>query len=270
MRDRAVAIPGTAPMGPDFTLTKWYMDVVDEHQNAYIGYWVALTWRKLQLQGDHHLLRTARDGVTTHGGLSALPPPTCESDTQIRWRSDEYTGLWSAAADPIRATLFQSERGAIRWECLMPKARGEIDLPQLSIRGWGYLERLEMTLPVWDLPFNRLYWGRCHTANHYLVWIQWSGATSQSLAWHNGLCLSDLTITDRLIETSECRLTIDHRVPLRQGQLISTIFRPLGAVTKLLPRPAFMAHERKWLGHGTLHVEAGSEPATILYEEVTW
>jgi len=253
-----------------FALTKWYMDVVDERLNTYIGYWLTLTWRKLRLQGHHQLLRTAHDGVSSHGGLSNLPPPAGEDGSHLRWRSDDATGLWTAAADPIAATLFRSESGEIRWQCLMPKARGQVELPQLSLRGWGYVERIDMTVPIWSLPFKRLHWGRAHTANHSLVWIQLAGATSQSLAWLDGCGLTDLVIADTRIETSACRLAIDQNIPLRHGPLISTVFRQLESVTKLLPRSAFMAHERKWVGQGQLHVGATSEPATVIHEEVTW
>jgi hypothetical protein len=258
------------PRSSDFALTKWYMDVVDEHQNVYIGYWLALTWRKLQLHGHRHLVRTTRDGVTDCGGWNALPAPVWDGATHVRWSHDDLSALWTAEADPIEATLFQSERGEIRWRCLMPKARGLIELPQLSVRGWGYVERLETTVPAWNLPFDHLYWGRCHTADHTLVWIRWSGETSQALAWHNGCGVADLAIADAEIRTSECRLTIEERVPLCDGRLLSRFFRPLDAIAGLLPRSALRAHERKWVGQGTLHVRDTSEPATILYEEVTW
>jgi len=270
MVDSKAARISAAASSSGFSLTKWYLDVVGERQDVYIGYWLALAWHNLRLQGHHQLLRTAHDGVSSHGGLGVLPPPDVEGDGRVRWQSDGATGLWTAAADSIGATLFQSELGEIRWQCLMPKARSEVHLSDRSIHGWGYVERIDMTVPVWSLPFERLYWGRCHTANHYLVWIQTSGASSQSLAWHNGRLLADLVISDTLIRTSECRLTIEQRVPLRQGPIISTIFAPLKEVTSLLPRPAFMADERKWLGQGTLHLDDLSEPATILYEEVTW
>ena len=253
-----------------FALTKWYLDVVDERLNVFIGYWLALTWGTLRLQGHHHLLRTERDGVTSHGELDDLPPPAWDDDSRLRWRSDDAAGLWTAAAEPIAATLIRSERGEIHWQCLMPKARGRIDLPQHSLRGWGYVERIDMTVPIWSLPFERLHWGRAHTASHSLVWIQLAGATSQSLAWLDGRPLTDLVVADTRIETSACSLTIDQNIPLRHGPLISTVFRPLESVTRRLPRSAFMAHERKWVGCGRLHVGSSAEPATVIHEQVTW
>jgi hypothetical protein len=267
---RKAEAAGMARRFPEFALTKWYMDVVDEHQTVYIGYWLSLAWRKLKLRGHHQLLRTARDGVKHHGAFGALPAPMQGGDARIRWHAGDATALWTAAAAPIEAMLHQSALGEIRWRCLMPKAHGRVELPQRSITGWGYVECIEMTLPVWNLPFQHLYWGRCHTANHCLVWIQWSGASSQTLAWHDGRCLTDLVIADDAIRTSEWRLTIDRRLLLRDGTLLSSLFGPLGHVPRLLPRSVLLAHERKWVGQGRLHVQGGSEPATILYEEVAW
>jgi hypothetical protein len=264
MTDGRAANASTAPRSPDFTLTKWYMDVVDEHLNAYIGYWVELKWRQVRLQGDHHLLRRAEDGVTTHGGLSTVPPPTRETEARVRWRPRHGSGLWSAAAEPITATLFESDRGAIRWECLMPKARARMDLPQLSIEGWGYVERVELTVPAWNLPFERLLWGRAHTPGHSLVWIRSTGIAAHSLAWYDGSPVADLVVVEDRIQTSACRLDIEQAVPLRQGFLRNTIFHPLPVVTKLLPGSTFRAHERKWVARGTLHGPATPEPATVL------
>ncbi len=215
-------------------------------------------------------MRTARDGVTTRGGLSAVPPPDDTDGASIRWAAEQATGLWSAVAEPIRATLFESDRGAIRWECLMPKARARMELPQLSIEGWGYVERLELTVPAWDLPFERLLWGRAHTAGHSLVWIQSTGAAAHSLAWYDGSPVTDLVVREDRIQTSTCRVDIEQAVPLRRGPLHATIFHSLPAVTKLLPRPAFLAHESKWVARGLLHGPAAPEPATLIYEEVTW
>ena len=270
MTDGRATNASTDPRSSDFTLTKWYMDVVDEQLNAYIGYWVALKWRHVRLQGDHHLLRTAEDGVRTHGGLSNVPPPIREGEARVRWHPRHGSGLWSAAADPITATLFDADLGAIRWECLMPKARARMDLSQLSIDGWGYVERIELTVPVWDLPFERLLWGRAHTAGHSLVWIQSAGVAAHSLAWYDGAPVTGLDVRDDRIQTSACRVDIEQAIPLRRGPLHATIFHRLPAVTKLLPRPAFLAHEHKWVARGLLHGPAAPEPATLIHEEVTW
>jgi hypothetical protein len=77
-------------------------------------------------------------------------------------------------------------------------------------------------------------------------------------------------LQDGSLRTAAAHLTIEERQPLRQGRLISTVFSAFEKVALLLPPAAFLALEQKWIGRGCLQTSAGIEPATIIFEEVTW
>ncbi len=254
----------------DFSLKKWYLDAADDQGNVYIGYWISLRWRELRLHGYQQLWHTPQSGVKTQKSLTQKPPPVWQSENQLSWQPKTAKSIWDSAAPGISETLLSTDQGDVQWQCTQPKAKAKIQLPSLAFSGWGYTECIDTTLPVWKMPFKTLYWGRCHTANHYLVWTKWDGAMSNNLLWHNGQRITDWVITDRHIKGPDFQLTIDQSIPLREGRLISTVFGSFGKVTRLFPKSTFLADEHKWYGRGRFETQTGSEPATIIYEEVFW
>ena len=270
MKGRTLHARRWANVMKDFSLKKWYLDSADDQGNVYIGYLVSLQWRHLELHGYQHVWRTPSNGIHTQGGLTKQPLPVWENKHRLIWQPHQLTASWDSVADGIDETLCCTDQGEITWHCTQPKAKAQIHLPHLSFSGWGYTECIEMTIPVWELPFQKLYWGRCHSENHYLVWIKWDGSTTQQLMWHNGKRATDLTITATQISGSDWQLTLGENIPLRQGTLISTVFHPYHKVTRLLPEATFLAEEHKWYNLGQLESQTGSEPAVSIYEEVVW
>jgi len=253
-----------------FSFKKWYLDAADDQGNVYIGYWVSLHWRSLTLYAYQHLWRTSQEGVKTQGGLTRQPTPFLENDKRLVWKPQNLNATWDSAAARLDQQLLKSEKGEIKWQCIQPKAKVNIELPRISFSGWGYTECIEITIPVWKLPFKTLYWGRAHSENHYLVWIKWESPTTQSLVWHNGQRGTDLIITGHQISSSDIRLKVGENTTLRQGKLISTIFQPFSKIKKLLPTRTFLADEQKWYSRGQLETKTNSEPAIIIHEKVTW
>jgi len=254
----------------DFSLKKWYLDAADLQGNVYIGYHVALKWQHLELHGYQHVWRTLENDTQSQGGLTKQPLPVWEDKHRLIWQPHHLTATWDSEAGRIDETLYCTDEGEITWHCLQPKAHAQIHLPHLVFSGWGYTECIEVTIPVWQLPFDHLYWGRSHSENNYLVWIKWEGATTQQLVWHNGKRATDLTITNTQIWGSDCLLALGENIPIRQGKLISTVFQPYHHVTRLLPEATFLADERKWYNLGQVVSQTGSEPAVSIYEEVVW
>ncbi len=253
-----------------FSLKKWYLDAADQQGNVYIGYHVALHWRHLELYGYQHVWHTSEKGTQSQGGLTKQPLPVWEQKQRLIWQPHHLTATWDSVADQIDETLYCTDQGEITWHCTQPKAHAYIRLPHLTFSGWGYTECLEMTIPVWELPFDHLYWGRAHSENHYLVWIKWEGASSQQQVWHNGSRATDLMISATHIQGSDCQLILGENIPFRQGKLISTVFKPYHRVTGLLPEATFLADEHKWYNLGQLESNTGTEPAISIYEEVLW
>lgn len=254
----------------DFSLKKWYLDSADHQGNLYIGYLLSLQWRTLELHGYQHLWRTPRNGIQTQGGFTQQPLPIWENKQRLSWHPRHLHATWDTIADGLEETLLTTDQGEITWHCAQPKARATIHLPALSFTGWGYTECLEMTLPVWKLPFTQLFWGRCHSENHCLVWITWNGPTARHLLWHNGKLQADWAMSDHHMTGSGWQLTLRETLPIRQGKLLSTIFQPYSHITRLFPEATFFADERKWYSLGQLESQTGSEPAIVIHEEVEW
>ncbi|MGO8950411.1 MAG: hypothetical protein ACLQUY_22670 [Ktedonobacterales bacterium] len=254
----------------DFHLKKWYLDGADDQGNVYIGYQISLRWRNLQLHGYQHLWRTPQHGVKTRGGLTEQPAPVWEDQNRLIWQPDSLQASWDTVDDSIEETLYSTDHGEIRWQCTQPRADMSVHSPHFSFKAWGYTECIDMTIPVWKLPFKTLYWGRCHSKNHCLVWIEWSGATEQNVVWHNGRRSTGVVIEDGRISGPDFAVKLGEDIPLRQGPLISTVFKSFGNVTKLLPRATFLADEHKWYNRGQLETASSSEPAVTIYEEVFW
>lgn len=254
----------------DFLLKKWYLDIADEKGNVYIGYWACLKWGKLKIDGSHHLRRSDRKGIETQIELIKETPPKRAPKNQLIWQTNKLKASWRSGNKSIKEVLFSSPRGKIIWQCIQPKSFANIESSNLSFSGQGYAERIDITLPIWDLPFNTLYWGRCHTDNHYLVWIKWSGKTDQSLVYFDNNRSCDFKIKKNKIIGDGFCLAIRENFPLRQGKICSTIFGRFGKIIEFFPEKTFLAHESKWYGRGTLHMPAGEESATIIYEKVVW
>lgn len=254
----------------DFILKKWYLDAADDQGNVFIGYWASLQWKKIILHGYQLIQRSQKGGIKTQGGFTKQPEPFFENDHHLIWQPKNLKSSWKSSDDSINEVLFKSNKGDIKWRCLQPKAKTRIQLPDLSFEAEGYTELIEIKIPVWDLPFKTLYWGRAHSENHYLIWIKWDGATKQNIVWFDGKRSNDLEITNDLIYGSNFQLKLGENIPLRQGELISTIFKPFTKIVKLFPKSTFLADEHKWFNQGIIMANSISEPATIIYEKVLW
>lgn len=254
----------------DFKLIKWYLDAADNQGNVFIGYWASLQWRKITLHGYQLFQRSQKGDIKTQGGFAKQPEPFFQNNHHLVWQPKNLKSSWESSDSKISEVLFKSGKGNIKWQCLQPKAKAEIQLPELSFEGAGYTELIEITIPIWDLPFKTLNWGRAHSENHYLTWIKWNGATKQNIVWFDGKRSNNLEITDDLIYNSNFQLKLGDNISLRQGKLVSTIFKPFTKIVQLFPKSTFLADEHKWFNQGIITTNSISEPATIIYEKVLW
>ncbi len=254
-----------------FWLKKWYVDAADAGGNVFIGYSAAARWKKLSLHYYEHLWRTAAGAVASKSAFASRAAPAWQAAGRLSWSSPDLQAEWISTGTPqLSERLLDTARGSIIWRCFQPKARATITLAGLSFSGWGYTECLELTIRPWQLPFNKLYWGRCHSDHHYLVWIKWDGPTRQSLLWHDGECTAEFDLSSTGISTNSIALELQTRSALREGLIRSTVFRSLGKIAALVPAQALSIDEHKWFGTGRVVAEGHSEPATAIYEEVIW
>jgi hypothetical protein len=253
----------------DFFLKKWYLDAADDQGNVFIGYWITLRWRALSLSGYQYLWHSPGLGVITQSEWKRQPEPVWQDPGFLVWHSKNLKANWKSAADSIGTTITLS-KGEVVWQCLQPKAKANIELPHFSFSGWGYTEYININVPIWNLPLKTLYWGRSHSDNHYLVWIKMEGLTQLYAVWCDGKPDNNLSISDTQIRGSNFNLELGENVPLRKGQIISTVFRPFKNIIKLFPPKTFLMDEQKWYNLGMIKTDNTPEKAITIYEKVIW
>ncbi len=267
----ATVEPIRAAASSGFWLRKWYLDAADERGNVYIGYWAAVRWKKLSLHYYEHMWRTPEAGMASRSAFKLTTAPAWQSGTRLSWKTTEASAEWiSSCGAAINERLLETPHGCIDWHCCLPKARASIELPGLAFSGWGYAECLVMSVPAWELPLSRLYWGRAHSQDHYMVWIQGDGLTRSSLLWHDGQCDTRFDLSPRSVTAGAISLQVDNCWTLRKGPIRSTVFRPLGKLLAKVPARALLVDEHKLAGTGVIVADGESQPATAIYEEVRW
>jgi hypothetical protein len=189
----------------------------------------------------------------------------------FHWRTAHVDATWRPSETPrLSETLLDTEQGRIEWTCLLPRARATVRSPRLSVEGWGYVERLELTLPPWGLPLETLHWGRCLSDHHSLVWIRWDGPDPRRLLWEDGRRGTEYELTERGLVAPGARWEIESAMTLRTGTIGATVLRPFRRLLRLLPDAVTRIDEHKRFARGVLHVGGASEPATAITERVTW
>jgi len=242
---------------PAFELSKWYLDAVGEDGEVFIGYRADLRLRRLAVSYASALTAGARGARTRSTVRPGKEPDFFEG--ALAWAEPKLAvaAAWRGAARPISRTLYESPEGAVRWHCLLPSARAEVACDGVVLRGFGYAERLSMTIPPWRLPIDTLRWGRFLSPEHSAVWIDWEkesdgrtwifvdGTEVQGKASEEGI----------LFEGGRVGLPASGRLVLRDGRL-SHLLRNL----RLPLSPSALAiHETKWRTPGVL--ECAGAPA---------
>jgi len=245
---------------PNFELSKWYLDAVGEDGEVFIGYRAALRWRRLQasyaaaLTGGAHETRTA-------SSVRSEEEPVLRMGS-LAWEAPalELQGTWTGNAPALLRTLYECPGGSVVWACLFPRAEAGVRIGARNIRGLGYAERLEMTLPPWRLPLETLRWGRFLSPDRFVVWIDWQ-APERSRTWVfvDGQEEREARVSEEEIsfEGGRLRLPQAGRLQLRDGRL-SHLLRSLSLPLSLLCR-ARAIHETKWRTRGIL--ECAGAPA---------
>jgi len=231
------------------SLTKWYLDCVDDAGNVCIAYWARLAWKKLSIAYSSVLFNGA-----SRDHLFAVAPPRLEGD--------ELT--WSATPLDVEVSMRrltpayeESLIDGVTWRCEMPSAETTITYNGTTIRGCGYAELLRLDVAPWKLPIDELRWGRFAGAAAAMTWIEWRGPHPLTRTLVNGV--RDETATTRL-STHDARI-------IRDAHLGDTIAIP-GLV---LPRRIARTREVKWCARAT--VTAGDrivDRGWAVYETVSF
>jgi len=248
--------PPASPAAPGrtgFSLCKWYMDAVGPDGHAAIAYWAAVRWGPLAFTYSGLLETSPSAPVRSTSTARRCAPPEFV-DGLLTWSSPRLgvCARWESAAPPYRSTLLSGPQGAVDWACLLPRARARLSTPSGTIQGWGYAERLTLTMRPWRLPIDELSWGRFLNDDASIVWIRWRGPEPRMLVLRDGRELAEPQIQDGGIIWPGGRLTLSPGRTLRHGALGSTVLASHSLLRAMTPRTMRALREHKSLSRAEL------------------
>jgi len=254
-----------------FHLRKYYLDCIGPDGSVVIGYVARLRWGPLSLSYAA-LLECAADGTRRERHTWSRVPEPVVTGRGLSWECDALgvRGSWQDPTDELDAVLPDEHSGFVQWRVLAPRAVARLEQAGLPpLLGYGYVERLELVLEPWRLPFDTLHWGRFHSEHDVLVWIGWDGEVPLRHCTHNGELLSGASFGERVLSFEpgrELRLTSSRTV--HDAPVVAAI----GGLPRVLRRvpPSFMAaREVKWVSEARLST-TGRPPAAgwALHERV--
>ena len=257
----------------DFLVSKWYADVIDAQTgNVVILYHSELTWKKLGLRFSNSLQFLNRKKLHSVASFTTHFNPTLTGNL-LSVNDAKITGQWTALRVKITEKLFEDSSGYILWECFMPLAEGNVRFGQKNrnFQGFGYVERLIFSVKPWEMPITVLRWGRFLSENQSVVWIRWEGKAERNLIFHNGQKYTDGQIEDDEVRFGSFRLLLTEKCTLRNGSLITTVFRKFGWLKKLFPEGILNLQECKWQTRSQLYQNQDIiSTGWTIHERVEW
>lgn len=264
-----------------FHLSKWYLDCIADDGSALIGYWARLRWGSLALEYAAALVAPA-GGEPRQFHILRSPSPALVGN-RCTWRCEplHLDGEWTAETAPVCVDLLKTPAGGIRWSVHQPRAQARICLSGAAgideLRGLGYVEELELTIPPWRLPFDLLLWGRFLAPDHALVWVEWQKGdaveTRRRFAVLDGALEEQPEIGEQGVRLPVAAGELTLRAPrrLREGLIAATVLSAIPGLVGLLPGSFRRAHESKRLSPGVLRLP-GQAPAEgwSIHEVVKW
>ena len=251
-----------------FELSKWYLDCVTDAGEVAIAYTGRVRWGRLSFHYSS-VLESAEGRVKVRHSLRAPREPVVNNGS-IHWRANalHVDAEWHADSAPLCETLLDDESGLIAWHCLMPRARARFGLRS----GFGYAERLTLTVPPWKLPIDTLRWGRFSSASDWIVWIDWRGAHPQRRVYWNGTLAPVDELGDEKIRFADgALLAMDRSLTIRDGALGSTVLAAIPVMGRTFPARLLRVTESKWRSRARLEFPHG--PAVegyAIHERVSW
>jgi hypothetical protein len=227
-------------------LTKWYLDCVSEAGEVSIAYWARFTWKRVSVSYSAILFEG-----TTHEHLFSSDPPQIDGDI-LTWTNEslQCSATLRRRSPRYAAPLLASRDGIVEWRCEMPAADADIRIAGRDLRGRGYAEVLELTIPPWRLPIDELRWGRYGGDGVSLVWIEWRGSHPLSVILLNGESVVG-SVRDDSVIAEDLTLSIDRGSVIREARVGESL-RSIVALRSLLPKRLLRARETKWCARGTI------------------
>lgn len=246
-----------------FRLSKWYFDGISEDGRVLIAYSARLQWGGFSVPYSSYLYLPPQGPCRVKSRFSAVSEPQ-EDGRRITWEDGGFRlqGTWEGQAPPLEATLFESEEGSVQWHCRQPAARCRILLgDEAPLEGWGYAERLDMSIPPWKLGFQTLRWGRFAHPEAPLVWIDWSGPVNRQWVFDGRERVGHAVVHDAYVELPPVnkRLVLKDPVVLEETlkirEVVGSLLRWLPGFDGVAPLAFLNAREVKWRSAGRLVVD---------------
>lgn len=236
-------------------MEKFYLDVVGADGSGCIGY--ATKIASAGLLSPAALLMWSADEnepVTQMHTLRSRLPAFDDGAWQWRCPSLSVSGTWRVRAEPVEQTLWSGAQGSVIWDNFAPRAEVVLHVGERQLEGWGYAERLRLTVAPWHLPIDSLHWGRFVSAETSVVWIAWEHETERNWLWHDGRPCELRAASPDAVVWREGRIDFTSRRVLRSGRLDETVFRHWPRAAAWLPARIRAYEETKWCSHATLAI----------------
>ncbi|MCU0393758.1 MAG: hypothetical protein MUE81_21810 [Thermoflexibacter sp.] len=199
-------------------------------------------------------------------------PPDLQ-DNILAIENNKLKGIWTKQMPNISEILLENEQGYILWECFIPLAYVQLDIRKnvSSYTGNGYVEKLTLSVKPWEMPIKVLHWGRFLTENQSIIWIRWEGEETRNLVFYNGIKQENPQIDEQRIFFGNFCLDLSEKYILRNGSLISTIFRRFAWLKKIFPSKILHLQECKWQSKGVLTQDGQKiNENWAIHEKVEW
>jgi hypothetical protein len=259
--------PNGLVLSDSFHLRKWYFDCVSPTGDAAILYLARLRWRSAVL--NYASLLLLNDGqIITRSSVRRFKSFDDTLDhLELKLPNLNISASLHAQQPPINRTILNG----VTWTCLHPKSDVSIVAGSITLRGLGYAERLDLTIPPWKLPLHELHWGRFLSPEDSLVWIDWRGQHQTTVLIHNGRDVHPEHIgADEIRFEPASTLTLDRRHILRTGHLGQTVLPAAPALNRFFPRNVFNIRETKWCSVGKLTAPDHASAGWAIHEIVEW
>ena len=246
-------------------IAKWYLDVCAPDGSGAIVYATRVQWRRLRVQYSATLEFDAAGKVEERMTLRRFQVP-CTSGEETHFQNAKLgvAGTWT----PMRApsvlerqpvTMLSTPAGEVRWGLMSGRAHARWESRGRALEGLGYMERLDVTLPPWELPIDELRWGRFVAEDADATWLEWKGSHPMKISWNNGAAVDNVNLDLRDDST------------LRDGPLVTTVFSKVPVLRRSLPARMLQLHETKWRSRGTLTGPDGARSdGWAIHEVVRW
>ena len=237
-----------------------------------VGYAAKLRWGSVGLSYGARMVKSPDGPVSQRQSLSS--GRVSDGADGVSWSNDalDVSGLWVGGRRIQSVALVDGPSGGIEWECLGANSRVSVRMDGAGIEGFGYAERISMTIPPWRLPFQELRWGRyvSDDGGDFAVWIDLQGNLQRNWTWMNSITSVEGTVDDAGVRTDDGVLRVEASRPIRRENVARTLLGSLQPLSRLLPRGVRSIQEAKQLSSCVLTTSATESRGYSINEVVKW